>query len=84
MIHAGMGASHVNHFLNTIYIPGIHHRTVKQRKREVGVCIQQVAKKSCRRALLKEVGLSGCENETPASGELVPVFIFIMFPKASR
>ena len=54
MLHAGIGATHVNRFLTTLNIPAVNTHQVKKREREVGEVLESVAKHSCQRALWQE------------------------------
>ena len=54
MLHAGIGASHVNMFLTTMNIPCPTRTTSKKREREVGMILETAAKRSCTIALRNE------------------------------
>ena len=58
MIHAGMGATHVNNFLSGLNVPPVHSSTIKKKKNEIGKKIQEVATKSCKAVQEKEKELS--------------------------
>lgn len=51
MVNSGMGVSHVNSFLTGLNLPGIHHKSMKAREREVGRAVKTVARESCNKAL---------------------------------
>jgi hypothetical protein len=42
MVNAGIGASQMNNILTTLNLPGIHHKSLKKREREVAQSIFQV------------------------------------------
>ena len=48
MIHAGMGATHVNALLTTMNHPSISETALHERQREVGVAMEKVARQSCK------------------------------------
>ena len=56
-----MGETHVNNFLTTLNIPGIHHKTLKRREREASAGIEKVAKRLCTEALVVE---KECESDS--------------------
>lgn len=56
MLHAGIGATHVNALLTSVNLPAIAENTLKAREREVGPAIEKVAKESCGKALEEEKG----------------------------
>ena len=58
MIHAGIGARHVNAFLSTIEVPSISKVTLKRRERDVGPYFELTARKSCSRASQEEKKLT--------------------------
>nr|XP_006821803.1 PREDICTED: uncharacterized protein LOC102801212 [Saccoglossus kowalevskii] len=62
-----MVQTHVNNFLASLNIPGIHHKTLKKREREAGVGIENVAKRLCVKALTEEQKLSSHENQVDIS-----------------
>ena len=53
-LNAGIGETHLNTILTTMNIPNISRRTFKRREREVGLAVEQVAKKSCIEAVTQE------------------------------
>ena len=53
-LDAGIGETHLNTILTTMNIPNISRSTFKRREREVGLAVEQVAKKSCVEALAQE------------------------------
>ena len=74
MIHAGIGARHVNAFLCTVGVPSISKTTLKRREREIGHYIELAAKHSCKRAshdekrlTLEAAGLPEGSNDACAS-----------------
>ena len=54
MLHAGMGATHVNALLSSLNIPRVHGDTLKAREREIGPAIEDIANTSCERMLEEE------------------------------
>ena len=54
MIHAGLGATHVNNFLTSMNIPPVQPKLLKRREREVGPQIESTAKRACREAVTEE------------------------------
>ena len=54
MLHASIGHTHVESFLSTIEVPTPHHKSLKDREREVYPHIRNVATASCRQALKEE------------------------------
>ena len=48
MLHAGIGATHVNAFLSSLNIPPLSEHTLTNRQREVGNALEYVANKSCK------------------------------------
>ena len=46
MLHAGMGATHVNALLSSLNIPPVHGDTLKAREREIGTAIEDIANTS--------------------------------------
>jgi len=47
MLHAGMGATHVNALLSSINILTVCEATLKAREREIGLAIEKIANQSC-------------------------------------
>ncbi|VDI61438.1 Hypothetical predicted protein [Mytilus galloprovincialis] len=58
MIHAGMGATHVNNFLAGLNVPPVHSSTIRKKEKEIGKKIQEVAAESCKSVQIKEKDLS--------------------------
>ena len=58
MIHAGMGATHVNNFLAGLNMPPVHSSTIRKKEKEIGKKIQEVAAESCKSVQIKEKDLS--------------------------
>ena len=54
MLHAGIGATHVNALLTSINLPAVNESTLKTRKREVGPVFERIAKTSCKNPIEKE------------------------------
>ena len=54
MYHAGIGQTQVESFLSTIGVPSMHHKSMKQREREVLPHIAGVAQVSCDMAIKEE------------------------------
>ena len=55
MINGGFGETHVNYFLASLNIPGISKKSLKNREREVGVHLEELAKESCQKQLQDEI-----------------------------
>lgn len=55
MINAGIGEQQVNNILAELNLPTIHHKTLKEREREIGYIIEDVAEKSCNSAIQAEI-----------------------------
>ena len=71
MLHAGMGATHVNALLSSLNIPPVHGDTLKAREREIGLAIEDIANTSCERMLeeeKKQLGSTERVNETVPVG----------------
>ena len=54
MLHAGIGATHVNALLTSINLPTVHENTLKAREREIRPALEKIAKRSCKNAIGKE------------------------------
>lgn len=54
MIHAGIGATHVNALLTSINLPAVHENTLKARERGIGPALEKIAKRSCKNVIEKE------------------------------
>ncbi|XP_077863137.1 uncharacterized protein LOC144345911 [Saccoglossus kowalevskii] len=54
MLHAGIGERQLNNFLSTLNVPGIHHKSLKSREREVGAAIEKIANASVLQSLEDE------------------------------
>ena len=46
-LDAGIGETHLNTILTTMNVPPIANNTYKRREREVGLAVEQIAKRSC-------------------------------------
>ncbi|XP_076088184.1 uncharacterized protein LOC143058588 [Mytilus galloprovincialis] len=68
MIHAGMGATHVNNFLAGLNVPPVHSSTIRKKEKEIGKKIQEVAAESCKSVLIKEKDLSNGKVEASFDG----------------
>ncbi|XP_062603897.1 uncharacterized protein LOC134265692 isoform X2 [Saccostrea cucullata] len=55
MINAGIGEQQVNNILAELNLPTIHHKTLKEREREVGHIIEDIAEQSCNSAIQAEI-----------------------------
>ena len=53
-INNGVGYTHVNNFLSTLNVPSINKTAYKNREREVGKAIEEVATHSCKMVLEDE------------------------------
>ena len=58
MLDAGIGATHVNKFLTAIGINPVSNGMLKRREREVGSCVEELAKELCEEAMEEEGRLS--------------------------
>lgn len=54
MINGGFGEAHVNSLLAVLNIPGISKRGLKEREREIGSTLDQMAEDSCRESFQRE------------------------------
>ena len=54
MLNVGIGPTEVNTILGAMNIPGIHHKSLKQRERSMGGVFESSAKQSCKTALMNE------------------------------
>ena len=70
MLHAGMGATHVNALLSSLNIPPVHGDTLKARKREIGPAIEDIANTLCEHMLEEEKKQWG---STERVNETVPI-----------
>ncbi|VDI44533.1 Hypothetical predicted protein [Mytilus galloprovincialis] len=68
MIHAGMGATHVNNFLAGLNVPPVHSSTIRKKEKEIGKKIQEVAAESCKSVQIKEKDLSNGKVEASFDG----------------
>ncbi|KAK3084401.1 hypothetical protein FSP39_012922 [Pinctada imbricata] len=59
MLNVGIGEQQINNVLAELNLPAIHHKTLKQREREVGRAFEKVAESSCNAAILSEMSFSG-------------------------
>lgn len=57
MLNGGFGESHVNNFLSALNIPSICQKSLKEREREVGKKMIEIADSSCKKSLEEEVSL---------------------------
>lgn len=53
-LDGSIGETHLNTILTTMNIPPISRNTFKRREREVGLAVEQVAKRSCLNVVMKE------------------------------
>ncbi|XP_048749762.1 uncharacterized protein LOC125647095 [Ostrea edulis] len=63
MINGGLGETHVNTLLAILNIPGICHANLKEREREVGQKLEEMAIASCSRNLANEVALTDSQED---------------------
>lgn len=63
MINGGFGESHINTLLAVLNIPGICHKNLKEREREVGQKLEVMANASCKRNLANEVALTDSHED---------------------
>ena len=71
MLHAGMGATHVNALLSSLNIPPVNGDTLKAREREIiGPAIEDIANTSCECMLEEEKKQWG---RTERGKEIVPI-----------
>ncbi|XP_062600095.1 uncharacterized protein LOC134261710 [Saccostrea cucullata] len=55
MLHAGIGEQQVNNILAELNLPSIHHKTLKEREREIGCVMEDIAENSCNAAIQAEI-----------------------------
>lgn len=55
MINGGFGETHVNCILASLNILGISKKSLKNREREVGVNLEEMAEESCQKQLQDEI-----------------------------
>lgn len=55
MIDAGIGESQMSNVLVELNIPSLHHKSLKEREREIGSTIESVAERSCEKAIHEEL-----------------------------
>jgi len=55
MLHAGVGERRVNDLLAAIYVPFVHHQTLKRREWEAGKGCESLARKTVEDALREEI-----------------------------
>ncbi|KAK3108325.1 hypothetical protein FSP39_005637 [Pinctada imbricata] len=55
MVNAGIGEQQMNNILAELNIPPIHHKTLKEREREVGRAFEEVADDLCNGAIRAEI-----------------------------
>ena len=58
MWDTGIGSDHVNRFLGDINLPGIHHKSLRRREKEVLHHLEDCSRKSCKKAMEEEIRLS--------------------------
>ncbi|CAC5388280.1 unnamed protein product [Mytilus coruscus] len=63
MIHAGIGATHVNNFLGALNVPPVNSSTIKKKEKEIGKKIFEVARESCQSNQKKEQLMSNGKVE---------------------
>ncbi|XP_044167665.1 uncharacterized protein LOC114976984 [Acropora millepora] len=73
MLHAGIGATHVNALLTSVNLPAVHENTLKAREREIGPALEKIAKRSCKNAIEKEKSQWLKESSSKESPEKVGI-----------
>ena len=73
MLHAGIGATHVNVLLTSINLPAVNESTLKTREREVGPVFERFAKTSCKNAIEKEKNQWLNESSSTESPEKIGI-----------
>ena len=65
-LYAAMGHKHLNHLLSVQNAPTLNHTVYKVREREVGCCVEVVAKESCINVICQEKqnSVSGIDGMT--------------------
>lgn len=53
-LHSGQGCSHINKLFSTSNIPPINTKLFKRHEKEIGIAVEDVAKKSCAEAAIWE------------------------------
>nr|XP_006819930.1 PREDICTED: uncharacterized protein LOC102802238 [Saccoglossus kowalevskii] len=54
IIHTGIGERQFNLLLSVLNIPGIHHKSLKEREREAGTVLCNIAQESCKKIIEEE------------------------------
>ena len=54
MLHSGIGHTQMSNLMSTLEIRGLHHRSMKDREKEVSPHVKAVASGSCKEALIDE------------------------------
>ena len=66
MDHAGIGPTHVNNFLSNFNVPPVSDRTLRNREKELGQVVEQLAKESCQKAAHEEQLQTGESGTSPS------------------
>ena len=74
-IDSGIGYTQVNNFFTTLNVPTINRSAYKQREREIGLAVEEVAANSCRMALQNEIDIEKTHGKTPDPDGLIPLSI---------
>ncbi|CAC5356422.1 unnamed protein product [Mytilus coruscus] len=69
MIHAGIGATHVNNFLNGLNVPPVNSSTIKKKENETGKIVFTVAQEACKLNQKKEQLMSYWKVEASFDAE---------------
>ena len=54
-INGGIGEEQINNILAVLNLPSVHHKTLKEREREIGRAFEKVAEASCNSAIQEEI-----------------------------
>ena len=59
MEHAGIGPTHVNHFITAMNVPSVDPKLLRRNENAMGPHLERIAKKSCQDAAKEEIEKSG-------------------------
>lgn len=62
MLTGGIGITHLNSILVSLNIPPVYHTLLKRYERDIGKCIEKVAKVTCRNSIKIERDLTIAMN----------------------
>ena len=73
-LHAGIGNTHLNNLLSTMNIPTMNHRLFKEREREIGNVVENIAGESCKLNLNLEKVMDE-QSSSPSADGLVGIAV---------